>query len=214
MSENAKWEERFARPGYWAGSEPAPVVREILPLLPGPGAALELAMGEGRNAVFLAQQGWRVTGVEQAAAGLEKTAALAQTRGVTTWRGEGLQHAVAPGVLLVQGDLEKELVPGAQYDLVLVINFMLRSLLPRLADMVAPGGHILYETYTIHQMDRAGGPKCADYLLRPGELRAAFAEMEVLVYREWAAGKGVASLLARRQANWTARRAAVLQGSR
>lgn len=203
MNERAKWEERFSRPGYWAGAEPASFLREVLPLVGRPGCALELAMGEGRNAVYLAEQGWRVTGLELTAAGLTKTEAFARERGVPAWRAPlngGELVAPAPGVLLAQADLENGLLPAGPWDLLLVVNFLLRPLLPAIAQTLPPGAFLAYETYTVRQLEFEGGPRSREFLLEPGELREAFRELEVLIYREWTAGKGVASLLACRPA--------------
>ena len=201
MSEVAKWEERFQRPGYWAGAEPAPILREVLPLLPARGRALELAMGEGRNAVWLAQQGWRVTGVEQAAAGMDKAEGLARERGVKTWRAEADAALVAPreaGLLLAPGDVERlPLRPGV-FDLVVVVKFMLKPVLPRIAAGLGPGAFLLYETYTTEQLRFEGGPRNLEYLFEPGELREAFRSLDVLFYRETNAGTGMATLLARK----------------
>jgi hypothetical protein len=52
VSETEKSEERYCRPEHWTGKEPAEFLREVLPWLPG-GTALDVAMGEGRGAVFL-----------------------------------------------------------------------------------------------------------------------------------------------------------------
>lgn len=198
-NEAAKWEERFRRPGYWAGAEPAPFLREILPLVGKPGDALELALGEGRNAVFLAEQRWRVTGIELAPSGLDKAAQLARERGVTTWRTADTPAAArAPGVLLMQADLSSSTLPAGAWNLIVVVNFLLRPLLPAIAKAVRRGGYLAYETYTVRQLEFEGGPRSLEYLLEPGELRQAFSLLDLLVYREWTAGKGMASLLARK----------------
>ena len=201
-AEAERWEERFRQEGYWAGTEPADFLRESLPLLPRPGCALELAMGEGRNAVFLAQHGWRVTGVELTGAGLDKTETLAREKGVKVWRGAPGTRAnvpAAPCVLLLQADLETYALPRGQFDLVLCVNFLLRPLLENIPHALRKGGMLLYETYTLEQLHFSGGPRSPEFLLRPGELREAFSGMDILFYRECNAGKGMASVLARRR---------------
>jgi len=201
----AKWEERFSRPGFWIGTEPAPFLREILPLLGKPGTALELAMGEGRNAVFLAELGWKVTGLELTRAGIAKAEALGRERGVHTWRHERGSTpskplvAPSPGVLLAQGDLSSEELPAGPWDLILVVNFLIRPVLPKIKRALRSGSFLAYETFTVQQLAFEGGPRSKEFLLEPGELREAFAELDVWTYREWTAGKGVASLLARKR---------------
>ena len=200
-SEAEKWQERFSREGYWAGTEPAAFVKECLPLLPRGGSVLELAMGEGRNALYLAQQGFHVTGVEQSAAGLDKAEALARERGVHVERpssGKRRRTPDSPGVLLVQEDLESEALPTGPFDVVVCVNFLLRALLPAISRALRPGGFLLYETYTVEQLNFEGGPRSLEYLLQSGELREAFSNLDLIFFRECKAGKGIASLLARK----------------
>jgi len=197
MTEAEKWEERFRRPEYWAGKEPADFLREVLGWLPR-GSALDVAMGEGRNSVFLAENGWRVAGVDRSAAALEKAEALARERGV--WVGSATAGKpilpAHPGVLLHQADLEAVSLPGGRFGVVVCFNYLQRSLFSALEQCVAPGGFLVYETYTIDQLRFVGGPRNPEFLLAPGELREAFRKLETMFYREHNAGKGIASLLA------------------
>jgi SAM-dependent methyltransferase len=196
-AEAQKWEERFRRPEYWAGKEPIEFLREVLPWLPR-GTALDVAMGEGRNAVFLAEHGLRVAGVDQSSAALDKAEALGRQRGVRVERAAhgGPVVPPRPGVFLHQADLESLELPGMQFDVVLCSYFLHRPLLPHLEKRVAPGGFLIYETYTLAQLAFEGGPRNPEFLLRPGELRAAFPRLEIVFYREHNAGKGIAGLLA------------------
>jgi SAM-dependent methyltransferase len=73
------WEDRYGAPGYtWSGNPNPVLVTEAAPLPPG--RALDIGSGEGGDAIWLATQGWRVTGVDIAVAALEKARALAETR--------------------------------------------------------------------------------------------------------------------------------------
>jgi SAM-dependent methyltransferase len=196
MTEAEKWEERFRRPEYWAGKEPADFLREVLGWLPR-GTAIDVAMGEGRNAVFLAENGWRVAGVDRSAAALEKAEALARERGVWVGRAAGKSSLPPqPGVLLHEADLETDAIPSGRYDVVVCFNYLQRSLFSALEQRVVPGGYLVYETYTIDQLRFAGGPRNPEFLLEPSELREAFCKLETVFYREHNAGKGIASLLA------------------
>lgn len=195
-----EWDDRYRQAGYWAGKEPAEFLREVLPLLPRGGTALGLASGEGRNAVFLAQQGYQVFAVERSHAGLLKTEALAGERGVAcrwiTQLGETRRHE-AP-LKLLQADLESFALPTEQFDVVLCFKYLQRPLLPLLPRTLRRHGMLVYETYTIEQLKFTEGPRHPEFLLQPGELRAAFSAMEILFYSELCAGKGMASLLARK----------------
>ena len=228
MSADAeRWDARYREENYPGGTEPSPFLREILPVLPC-GCALDLACGAGRNAVFLAAYGWRVIGMDSSRVALERAAALASQRAIradwaspaalgagaeVTLPGEGsAQHAAAepgileslfpktPGLLLVETHLEKVALPEAECDLLICFNYLQRSLFPAIERFLRPGGMLVYETLTIEQLTFAGGPRNPEHLLQPGELRSAFPGLETLFFRQLCAGKGIASLLARKPA--------------
>lgn len=81
MSE--RWEERYARPGFYYGEAPNDFLVAVEPQLPRGAEILSIGEGEGRNAVFLASCGHHVTGVDASPTGLEKARRLAAVRGVT-----------------------------------------------------------------------------------------------------------------------------------
>ena len=194
-----EWDDRYRRPGYWAGREPAEFLREVLPLLPR-GTTLDLASGEGRNAVFLARQGYQVFALERARAGLEKTESLAKECGVACRWATKLSpaHRQEAPLVLVEADLESFALPTEQFDVVLCFKYLHRPLWPFLQHALRRRGMLVYETHTVDQLKFASGPRNPDFLLQPGELRYAFGAMEILFYRELCAGKGMAGLLARK----------------
>ena len=179
------WEERYSSTTCLHGRAPSRFLTESTGFLPPQGRCLDLAMGEGRNALFLASRGYQVTGVDFS------SVAVARAR---AW-------AAASGLALnaIVSDLEVDPLPKGPFDVVVVINYLQRNLFARLVDILAPGGVLLYETLTVavlafHAHRRA-------YLLEPGELRAAFSGLEVLSYREAdpaEPSRCVASLVARR----------------
>lgn len=198
MSESlAKWDERHRA----AGGELAPptgILRELLPLLP-PGSALELACGTGRNAIFLAEQGWRVTALDGSRAALEKLRTFAEGRGVATTGFVQSGPPNAQGLIeILECDLEQGSLPVRSYNLIVCIQYLQRSLFSRLERMLRAGGMLLMETLTKAQLQFEGGPRNPAYLLESGELRNAFPELETVFYRELRAGQGIASLLARK----------------
>lgn len=212
MTTAEQWEERYQRPGYWAGMEPAAFLAEALPFAPRPprrvgaetrhgggGRALDLAMGEGRNAIFLAAQGWRVVGIDRSAAALAKAEALARERGVVTFRGQLERDAPGEaGLVLIEADLEGYRLPVVAFDLVICFNYLQRSLFSSIERALHPGGILVYQSYTVDQLDYPEGPRAPEYLLRRDELRGAFPGLETLFYAESNTGKGIATLLARK----------------
>jgi rhodanese-related sulfurtransferase len=157
-------------------------------LLPRRGRALDVACGRGRHALLLAGAGFRVRAVDRDAALI---AALSETA-------ERLGIPVEAEVLDLEtggADLGIEM-----YDLLLVVHYLHRLLFPSLVRALAPGGLLLYETFTIAQAAR-GKPTNPDFLLEPGELRRLVAPLEVLRQREGEfEGRMVASVAARKGA--------------
>jgi len=80
---NDMWNERYSEPGFAFGTEPNDFLREAFKYIPAGGRVLCLAEGEGRNAVFLAQQGYRVTAMDLSDVGLNKALKLAMDKDVT-----------------------------------------------------------------------------------------------------------------------------------
>lgn len=176
------WEERYGHPGYWCGTEPVEFLRENLAALPG-GTALDLAMGEGRNALFLARHGYAVTGIEKSSTAIAKASARAEK--------ESLR------LTAIEADLESCALPQEQYNVVLCFYYLQRNLFVAMEQALAPGGALLIETYTVEQLHLPHGPRRRDHLLEPNELYHAFRHLRVALYREVTReGRAVASLLA------------------
>jgi len=108
-------------------------------------------------------------------------------------RARGAEGRARPGVVLPEVDLEHSRLPAGQFDLVCCFYYLQRSLFSSMERALRPGSVLIYETYIAH------GPRNPDHLLRTGELLEAFSNLKLLFYREIRAGKGVASLLARRR---------------
>ena len=132
--------------------------------------ALDLACGSGRHLRLLAGDGVAVTGVDRDAAALAALAGLRDLSG---------------RVELIEADIESGPWPldGRVFDLVVVTNYLWRPLLPRVVEAVAPGGWLIYETFTDGQQT-VGRPARPEFLLRPGELLEAVAGLRVIGYED------------------------------
>lgn len=126
-----------------------------------PGRALDVACGSGRDAVFLADLGWRVTAVDV----LPDALAL----------GQALERRYAPDaapVVWQSLDLENAQPPhefeGA-FDLICVFRYLHRPLFSSLKRWLAPGGSLVCETFTTLHRERHGKPSSDAHVLRPGE---------------------------------------------
>lgn len=155
-----------------------------------PGRALDVACGQGRNALYLASLGFELTALDISAVALEKGRKQAEEGSLSIhWQ---------------QADLEQLQFPAAHYDLIVSVNYLQRSLIPQLKTALKTGGHVIFETYLIDQQ-AIGHPKNPDYLLAHNELLDHFRDFRVLCYREGkfrAAGEASfrAAILARKLA--------------
>jgi len=150
-------------------NEPAQFLVENIGLLPR-GRALDIAMGTGRNAIYLARMGFQVEGVDASVEAVN----------------EALAHARAEGVSIQTRIEDLEKIPYLDeeaYDLVICFNYLQRSLMPQLRNWVKPGGMVVYETFIVDQA-RFGRPRNPDHLFRHNELLHTFRDFRVLQYRE------------------------------
>jgi SAM-dependent methyltransferase len=145
-----EWNERYAGAELvWSAQANRFLVAEVESLPPG--RALDLACGEGRNAVWLAERGWSVTGVDFADVGLAKARRLAAARGVE--------------VEWVDADVLDWEPPAAAFDLVVLLYLQLpvherRVVHGRAAAAVASGGTLLVVAHhATNPADGYGGPK-------------------------------------------------------
>ena len=151
------WDSRFGGPEYVYGTEPNDLLREQASLLPLPGPILSLAEGEGRNAVFLASRGYRVTAMDSSAVGLGKARLLAAARGVE--------------IETVHADLADFDLGIERWGGVVSIWCHLPSVLradvhARIRRSMKPGGVFLLEHYHPRQIPyNTGGPKDPDLLV-------------------------------------------------
>ena len=150
--------------------------------------ALDIAAGQGENAVFLAQHGFDVDAVDISKVGLLKARKLARETGVK--------------IHTLFGDLETYSIQKERYDLIANFYFLKRSLIPKIQQGLKKGGRVIFETYTLeHRSLGTKGPKPPRYFLKPNELLRLFGGFRILVYREGIFKEGgrrkaIASLIA------------------
>jgi len=163
-----RWNEKYATEKYLFGQEAIPFLQDHVGLLPK-GQVLDLVIGEGRNGIFLATQGFEVTGVDISEEGLKKAQALAAKHGVT--------------ITTIVADLEAYEIPANTFDVIICTYYLQRDLFPKIAAALKPGGMALIETYTMdHLQHRPRFNKT--YLLEPNELLTMLPGLRVLRYQE------------------------------
>jgi 2-polyprenyl-3-methyl-5-hydroxy-6-metoxy-1,4-benzoquinol methylase len=169
-TDQKRWDKRFGQRGFALGKEPNPFLKKHIRLLPR-GKALDIATGEGKNAVFLAQQGFEVDAVDISEKGLKKARKLAREKGVKI------------NTSLI--DLDQYPIEKEQYDLIADFYFLKRRLIPRIKKGLKKGGKLIFQTYLLeHRALGTGGPKQAKYFLKPNELIKLFGDFRILFYRE------------------------------
>ncbi len=170
---SSMWDQRYAGEEYHFGTEPNAFLAAQHHLLKPGMSCLALADGEGRNGVWLAQQGLQVLAVDSSPVALAKAQKLARARGVEVrfeladllqWEWGEARYDVVAGIFI-------QFVPPAQR--AVIFAAVKRAL--------KPGGLLLLQGYTPRQLEyRTGGPSQAENLYTEALLRTTFADMEIL----------------------------------
>lgn len=166
-SEYQRWEGRYGVPDYVFGKEPNYFLASCKPLLPCFGKALAVADGEGRNGVWLAEQGLDVLSIDFSPSAQRKAQALARERGVT--------------VHVLQTDVHTWDYPEATFDVVVEIFTQFSSPAERarkwagMRKALKPGGLLIIQGYTPKQLQYGtGGPKQIENLYTRAMLEDGF----------------------------------------
>lgn len=172
-ADRIRWNRRFASAPWYLGESPSPSLVQLIDRfdreLPGR-KALDIACGEGRNSLFLARRGYRVTAVDISDAGIEKGSRLA--------RRERLP------ITFLEIDLDLSPLPEGPFDLILTMNYLKRSLIPEKVERLTPGGMLLFDTILLPP-EGPGGHDPSFFLL-PGEITTLFQGLdgEILMSEE------------------------------
>ena len=168
LKDKEKWDCKYAVPEYITSKEPVEWLKDHKGLLRGKGLALDIASGEGRNAVFAAEQGYQTLAIDISSTGLKKAHALAEERGVT------IETRIV--------DLDDWEIRQNAFDLILCFNFLDRRIFPAIKNTLKPGGLIFYETFTIDYLKHSNFKR--EWVLEHNELLDVFREFRILGYRE------------------------------
>jgi tellurite methyltransferase len=170
-AERDKWDERYRSGAYEDRTHPTALLADWLPRLPR-GRALDVACGAGRNALFLAANGYAVDGLDISPVGLDRARKDAARRKLdVNWLCVDLEEA--PDTVL----------PPGPYDLIVWVRYVNGGLLPALAAHLARGGHLLCEQHLATSAEVVG-PKSGAFRLQPEQLRRSAATLHIVHYRE------------------------------
>jgi cyclopropane fatty-acyl-phospholipid synthase-like methyltransferase len=176
ISEKERWEARFRAPDYIFGKEPNAFLKAQARRLPATGTALSVADGEGRNGVWLAEQGLDVLTIDYSSAALAKAQALAAERRVRlrtevtdvfTWRWPADAFDVIAAIFIFAAPAQRS------------------AFFAHLKGSLRPGGLLLMQGYRPEQLKyRTGGPPDVGRLLTRAILEQGFDDMSELDIRE------------------------------
>ncbi len=172
------WNERYDKPGFVFGTEPSQFLRKHKGWLKQGDRALAVADGEGRNSVYLAEQGLTVTAMDSSIIGLKKAKRLSGMRGVD--------------VDFLRADLESWDWQAARFDIVVAIfiQFAEPSFRAKIFDGIEctlkPGGVLMLHGYTPSQVGYGtGGPPNPDHLYTRAMLESRFGAWDIAELREY-----------------------------
>ena len=163
LQDRQKWNEKYLSHHY--PDEPAVIVKKYVELASGK-RALDIAAGNGRNALFLAKKGFVVDAVDIADAG------LAQFAG---------KH---PGIHPICADLDEFEILAYRYDLIVNIKYLNRRLFPYIREGLDQNGVLIFETFIDTPGPTVDRHICRDYLLKENELLHAFSSLKIVLYKE------------------------------
>ena len=183
LDDRSKWDERYAR-----GDLPRELglgwLDELVEETPDRGAALDVAAGTGRAAIWMARRGLEVTAIDVSPVGLDLVARGAAAAGVR--------------VTTMELDLDAGELPSGAFAMISCMRFLRRELFPVLRARLARGGVLALEMVNRRNLERHERPP-PGYLIEPGETLEHLAGLEIVYYREgWQDGLALARALARR----------------
>jgi SAM-dependent methyltransferase len=177
--DSTAWNQRYEGSDLVWSATPNIFVEQLTKDLPA-GTALDIAAGEGRNALWLAARGWQVTAVDFSAVALERARSLAQ---------EQLGRD-AERLSTLEADLQTWVPPARSYDLVLVVYLQvpkeMRSAVMRgAAEAVTPGGTLLVVGHDLENLTSGyGGPQDPTVLYRPSDIVADIEPAHLAIVRD------------------------------
>lgn len=167
-----QWNNRFNNENYVFGTEPNEFLKAVQNKLHLSGDVLAIAEGEGRNAVFLAEQGLNVSAWDYAESGLEKTKKLAKIRSVN--------------VKTELVDLNEAQWETNRWDEIICIfghfpEELRKTTLRGIKEAVKPGGYFVTEVYSHSQIPyKSGGPQNLELLYSPEEFLQTFKDWRIV----------------------------------
>ncbi|WP_052607432.1 bifunctional 2-polyprenyl-6-hydroxyphenol methylase/3-demethylubiquinol 3-O-methyltransferase UbiG [Bacteriovorax sp. BAL6_X] len=164
------WDKKFAQHDYIYGKSPAHFLAKNYQQIPRGATVLDIGMGEGRNAVFLASKGYKVTGVDISSVAIDKSLRLARQAGVR--------------IKTIHKSVDDLKIANNSLDAIICFYYVDREVSEKLKKWLRPGGVIIYEGYTTEHKKKYKEQSVDSYFLKPAELLSMFNDFKILKYEE------------------------------
>ncbi len=165
------WDQLYNRSQFVYGKAPARFISQNYHFLPYGSSVLDMGMGEGRNAVFLAKKGYKVTGIDISSVAVKKAQLLAKEFKVK--------------IKTVVASLNDYDFGESAFDSIICFYYVDRSLIEKMTKWLKPGGHIIFEAFNIKQRAKEAKKAASEsYYLKDGELFDLFEGFKILKFEE------------------------------
>jgi tellurite methyltransferase len=162
------WDKRYREGFYEGAAEAKSLLTKYWKTIPGR-RVVDIAMGNGRNALFLAEQGYFVAGLERSAEAIKIAKKSMAERNLLIWP--------------ILGDAAHLPFRKNSLDGTIIFYFLMRGIMKEVKDLLKKDGILIYETF-LRRQNSIDGPRNADYLLDDGELLGHLDGFEILFYEE------------------------------
>ncbi len=165
-----RWDKKFANHDYIYGKSAAQFLARNYQYIPPGAKVLDIGMGEGRNAVFLATKGYKVTGVDISSVAIEKSLKLARQAGVR--------------IKTIHKSINDLKVAENSIDSIICFYYVDREVSKKLKRWLKPGGILIYEGYTLEHKKKFKDESFDSYFLKKAELLEMFSDFRILHFEE------------------------------
>jgi SAM-dependent methyltransferase len=167
-ADRKKWDKRYKTGEYGSRTHPSTLLTEWAPTL-GPGTALDVASGAGRNSIYLAQLGFQVDAMDISSAALDRLSDTANKKGVN--------------VNCIQADFDTANLPMDSYDLIVMVRYTNAELISRLSPALTSSGYFLCEEHLATDRDVIG-PSNPRFRVAANELLHLARDLRIVFYKE------------------------------
>ena len=168
LKDRIKWNKKYDSPKHKADKSPSKWLKENKGLLNGKGKALDIAMGEGKNAVYLAELGYDVLGIDISETAVHNAIAFAKEKKIK--------------IEALNTDLDEYQFKMNEFNLIICFNFLDRRLFSKIRKALLPSGLLFYETFNIDHLKYNDFKN--EWVLNHNELLQEFGDFRIIKYQE------------------------------